>query len=290
MVRITRSSVDGPDDEVCIEMRHINVLVCVNQLVGGLRSPIGSGPSPNPHILSSSSVKVPNAGHGQATNYLNVMIKFKPMPKSDGYAIVASISDSSLCKVGCPTRERIDIESILDAAGYNLLDSLHLDTENNLGMANVSMPTSSVPECEGLYGYYLLSCLFDVKMKGLTSSDVHKSSQAKDDADHALIHKCYLQSRKASITSSSFSVHSSKIVLVSIMAIVSISSVFLFLNFGLSELISTISASTLLYFSEFQINETLLITLAFLIVILAFRDQDRRLLDGPFNEFNHISS
>ena len=167
MVRIMKTVSDnghhgngGHDDEVCIEMRHINVHVCINQFIG--RSLSASGKSSLGVRSASGQIfdhgHSLNGRHSGQSNYLNVQIKFNPMSKSDNDAITASISESSLCKSGCPLRERIDIESILDAAGFNILDTFHFDKDANTDAdnnfaANMSIPISEVKECHGLYGY-----------------------------------------------------------------------------------------------------------------------------------------
>lgn len=87
-----------------------------------------------------------------------------------------SLSANSLCKVGCPKREKIDIKNILAATGINQ-DFINPKVDSNVkeftDTQSSFIPSAALPDqqneddpCHGLYGYYRISCLYDVTIKG----------------------------------------------------------------------------------------------------------------------------
>ena len=129
LVKITARS----GGHVCVQMDHVMAQVCV--------------------------YRVP------FTSYLNVIVKFKrQMNSEEREAMIDAMDPATLCTGGCPEREAIRVEEVLDAIGVDVQDS-------------------GVDECEGLFGYYFVFCLFDVKMKGIRMNEtfVHRLAQDMDD-------------------------------------------------------------------------------------------------------------
>jgi hypothetical protein len=138
MVKVTARS----DNEVCIQMDHIGVQVCVY--------------------------------HTDPSSFLNVIVKFKKMMTGEERrAMISVMEERSLCTHGCPSRERIDIQTILDKVG--VLPQSEVFINNRI--------MNHSEECDSLQGYYYVACLFDVKMKGATREEVsvHKFMQEMDD-------------------------------------------------------------------------------------------------------------
>ncbi|KAI1292233.1 Repulsive guidance molecule B [Halotydeus destructor] len=113
------------------------------------------------------------------SDFLNVIVKFDD--SLDGKLqkqIIAAITDRSLCKSGCPPKERVQVMSLLEAIGLNLDEAIN--DELNSSKSN----STSADPCFGLYGYYRISCLYDVKMKGISGEDagLHRLVQSHDDA------------------------------------------------------------------------------------------------------------
>jgi len=151
----------------------------------------GSSSSPNNLIdISATSSNMVNIhlnhvgakiviSKSNSDEYLNVMIKFDAdLSVEQQNLIVKAITSNSLCKNGCPSRERVEIKSLLEAIGFDT-KAAQID---ELKSAAVASNATSDP-CEGLIGYYRLSCLYDVKMKGITVEDanIHRMIQAHDD-------------------------------------------------------------------------------------------------------------
>lgn len=101
--------------------------------------------------------------------------------------VMAAISANSLCKRGCPSRERIEIKSLLEAIGSDVQASTLDDL--SAGVSN-----SSGDPCAGLYGYYRLSCLYDVKMKGITREDIAVYKFVQEHDDRAVVKRSFVQS------------------------------------------------------------------------------------------------
>ena len=130
---------------VCIDMKHVGAQVCISQLSD----------------FSTLSTSLPKSTDTPSLNSLNVVVKFvQKLTQAEQNLIMGSISHHSLCRSGCPKREMIDINSILSHAGYN---------EYVYGSLNV---TEDIEECSGLYGYYFLTCLFNVKIKGSNEQEI----------------------------------------------------------------------------------------------------------------------
>ena len=90
-----------------------------------------------------------------------------------------SISSNSLCKIGCSQRERVDIKSILLQNGVNYdtvtpsVVNQELDEYTRVVLSSGSQSNGnkqSDEPCKGLYGYYRISCLYEVAIKGLKDS------------------------------------------------------------------------------------------------------------------------
>ena len=129
LVKVTARS----GGNVCVQMDHVNAQICV--------------------------YRVP------FTSYLNVIVKFKKQMSSDEREqMIDSMDEASLCSRGCPDRELIRVEEILEAIGVNPSDP-------------------GIDECDNLYGYYYIYCLFDVRMKGVQKNEtfVHRLAQDMDD-------------------------------------------------------------------------------------------------------------
>jgi len=160
LVKVTPRS----EDVVCIQVDHVRVQICVSR-------------------FTSSSI---TTGSSAPSQFLNVIVKFKKMMSSEERDLMISAMDAeSLCSRGCPAQEEINIESILQAVGINPLSLVSNGWWNHHG--NISTPSSNnseIPEeCKDLLGYYLLSCLFDVTMKGVGkgSIEAHRFAQGMDD-------------------------------------------------------------------------------------------------------------
>lgn len=124
--------------------------------------------------------------------YLNVVIKFdSKLSSNEREQVMSAISANSLCRGGCPSRERIEIRTLLEAIGLDVeaaaFDQLSSEVQSN----------STSDLCSGLYGYYRLSCLYDVKMKGITREDiaVHRLVQEHDDT--AVVKRSFVQSLRS---------------------------------------------------------------------------------------------
>ena len=144
MVKVTARS----DNEVCIQMDHIGVQVCVY--------------------------------HTDSSSFLNVIIKFKKMMSGEERrSMIEVMEQRSLCTQGCPTRERIDIQTILDKVGVLPQPQLLYNYKQVTNRSQAGIQE----ECFGLQGYYYLACLFDVKMKGSTKDQInaHRFMQEMDD-------------------------------------------------------------------------------------------------------------
>lgn len=99
--------------------------------------------------------------------YLNIIVKFKKhMSTAQRSSMIDSMDSYTLCTSGCSYNEQVDVPKILSAVGLDVF--------------NDSVFSSS---CQGLYGYYMVACLFDVKMKGtrVDQMAVHRFAQEMDD-------------------------------------------------------------------------------------------------------------
>ena len=119
------------------------------------------------------------------SSYLNVVIKFRSATSTVKQQLVLkSISDNSLCKTGCPKREKIDIQSILKATGIDISansddSAQHTDNsdsefksdssviDNNEETDAADEQSESGDPCHELNGYYRISCLYDKTIKGV---------------------------------------------------------------------------------------------------------------------------
>ncbi len=137
-------------------------------------------------------------GQFQSSNYLNVVIKFRSATSTVKQQLVLnSISSNSLCKIGCPNRESIDIKHILKATGVDI-DLTNIETDNNNNDLTDYKSDPSVIDsndesvldqeeveedpCSKLYGYYRISCLYDMKIKGLKEvNNACRFAQSFDD-------------------------------------------------------------------------------------------------------------
>lgn len=126
-----------------------------------------------------------------SSNYLNVIVKFKKHMNSDERALMIDSMDSyTLCTFGCPSLEQVNVPKILSAAKVDVFnESLHVN------------------ECEGLYGYYWIACIFDVKMKGSKGDQiaVHRFAQEMDDI--LVVKRTFASVKSHFLTSSSTKVH-----------------------------------------------------------------------------------
>lgn len=129
---------------------------------------------------------------------LNVIVKFsEKLSGEQRQQIMSSISANSLCKRGCPKRERIEVTSLLEAIGMDIEGAALDELSSELSSNSTSDP------CAGLYGYYRVSCLYDVKMKGIAKEDVnvHKLMQTHDDA--SVVKRSFVESLRADRLASS---------------------------------------------------------------------------------------
>jgi len=121
-------------------------------------------------------------GQFSSSNYLNVIIKFRSATSAvSQQRVLNSIRDNSLCKNGCSKRERIDIRNILTATGVNIESVTPKETnyfeefeDTRAILANDATSqdkASSDDPCKGLYGYYRISCLYDVAIKGVKDAN-----------------------------------------------------------------------------------------------------------------------
>ena len=150
--------------EVCIQMDHIGVQVCVY--------------------------------HTDDSNFLNVIVKFKKlMNREERLLMIDAMDDKSLCVEGCLKREQIDIQSILTAVG-----SHHNQPTNE----SVKVEVTTDELCHGLEGYYYYACLFDVRMKGAKKEDLEVHRFCQDMDDMSIVKRSLSSSlRLMSVTSSS---------------------------------------------------------------------------------------
>jgi hypothetical protein len=132
--------------------------------------------------------------------YLNVVIKFDDTLSADERGqVVGAISAKSLCRAGCPSRERIEIKSLLQAIGMDVQST-------NLNELSPELTSNSTSDpCAGMYGYYRLSCLYDVKMKGITHKDILVRKLMQEQDDTTVVKRSFVQSLK----SDSFTANSS---------------------------------------------------------------------------------
>jgi hypothetical protein len=117
------------------------------------------------------------------SQYLNVVIKFRSATSTVKQQLVLnSISSNSLCKMGCPKREQIDIENILKATGVDINANTENSAQNSDNYVNELKSDSSVMDtndeptddqldssepCHDLWGYFRISCLYDQTIKGV---------------------------------------------------------------------------------------------------------------------------
>lgn len=125
--------------------------------------------------------------------YLNVIVKFKKhMSTAQRSSMIDSMDSYTLCTSGCSYNEQVNVPKILSAVGFDVFnDSLYVD------------------ECEGLYGYYMVACLFDVKMKGTRMDEmaVHRFAQEMDDI--LVVKRSFTSMKSEYFSSASPSLHSS---------------------------------------------------------------------------------
>ncbi|CAG2107711.1 unnamed protein product [Medioppia subpectinata] len=126
-------------------------------------------------------------GQFERSAHLNVVIKFRSATSTVKQQLVLnSISSNSLCKMGCPKRELIDIQNILSATGVDVngangansasqTDNSVTDYKSDSGVTegedsddDAVVDEEDVREdpCHDLHGYYRISCLYDVTIKG----------------------------------------------------------------------------------------------------------------------------
>lgn len=137
-------------------------------------------------------------GQFESSHYLNVVIKFRSATSTVKQQLVLnSISSNSLCKVGCPNRELIDIKNILTATGVNIDSEIVDNTDSNNDVNDyksdrtvIDTNDDSVVDqeelgeepCSELYGYYRISCLYDVRIKGVKDvNNAGRFAQSFDD-------------------------------------------------------------------------------------------------------------
>ncbi|CAG2163034.1 unnamed protein product [Oppiella nova] len=136
-------------------------------------------------------------GQFERSAHLNVVIKFRSATSTVKQQLVLnSISANSLCKTGCPKRELIDIHNILSATGVDMsatnsansasqADNTVTDyksdadsgaTDDDSGEdAAVDEEDAREDPCHDLHGYYRMSCLYDVTIKGV--KDVNNANR-----------------------------------------------------------------------------------------------------------------
>lgn len=155
LVKVTARS----NHEVCIQLDHVGVQVCVRKFI--------------------------------SSKYLNVIVKFKKHMSSEERSLMIDSMDSyTLCTIGCPSEEQVNVPKILSAVGIDVFnESLYVN------------------ECEGLYGYYWIACIFDVKMKGSKGDQiaVHRFAQEMDDI--LVVKRTFTSVKLHYLASSSTNVH-----------------------------------------------------------------------------------
>jgi len=133
------------------------------------------------------------------SSYLNVVIKFRSATSTVKQQLVLnSISSNSLCKMGCPKREQIDIENIVKATGIQMSANSQNSAQNSDNSVVSDFKSDSTvidanedPDedqsetgdpCHDLWGYYRISCLYDQTIKGVKHvNNANRFAQSFDD-------------------------------------------------------------------------------------------------------------
>lgn len=166
-------------------------------------------------------------GHSLNSNYLSVIIKFATASTEMQKKHLAAMSDYSICKSGCPAREQIEVKEILTAASIDYEWASYVDPhksqqdiaretaiiaaggsllkidasesesdEQGPQQAVISQSNTVIDTdpCQGLYGYYRVSCLYDVTIKGL--KDANNACRFAQSFDHIEAIRMSLEKKK----------------------------------------------------------------------------------------------
>jgi len=135
-------------------------------------------------------------GQSRSLNSLNVVIKLKSdLSPSQRQQVLNSLSANSLCRDGCPNKQKIGLVDLLEAAGVDTRPP-GVEAPEHKKRSRSGSGGDSSDSCSDLLGYYRFSCLF-LKLMGLKEPDEgSRFAQSYDNPRTVNASLAFLESRE----------------------------------------------------------------------------------------------